>query len=157
MTGTPSRLFALSFLPRLEKIIKNHLSIPLLLAASLSVAACSENAERAEAGNAATEMPMPANDMMGTGMMAPNPNDPPSTQGYKKSMNDMMANMPAFTGEPDADFMRQMKVHHGSAIAMAETELRHGDDPQARALAEKIIGDQRAEIAQIDAWLAALK
>jgi uncharacterized protein (DUF305 family) len=31
-------------------------------------------------------------------------------------------------GEADADFMRQMKVHHRSAIAMAETELRHGDD-----------------------------
>jgi uncharacterized protein (DUF305 family) len=70
-------------------------------------------------------------------------------------MNDMMANMPPFTGEADVDFMRQMKVHHAAAIAMAEAELRHGDDPEARALAEKIIADQRAEIAQIDAWLAA--
>lgn len=135
--------------------MKNRLSIPLLLAASLSVAACSGNADQASAGNAATTMPMPANDMMAMGMAAPNANDPPATQGYKKSMSDMMANMPAFIGEADADFMRQMKGHHGSAIAMAQTELRHGDDPQARALAEKIIRDQRAEIAQIDAWLAA--
>lgn len=135
--------------------MNNHLLIPLLLAASLSVAACSDNGEQAGAGNAATATPMPANDMMGMGMMAPNPSDPPATQGYKKSMNDMMVKMPAFTGEADVDFMRQMKVHHGSAIAMAETELRHGDDPQVRALAEKIIRDQRAEIAQIDAWLAA--
>ena len=87
--------------------------------------------------------------------MTPDPRDSPATQGYKQSMNDMMSNMPAFTGAPDADFMRQMKVHHGSAIAMAQVELEHGTDPEARALAEKIIGDQRAEIAQIDAWLAA--
>ncbi|PKP94975.1 MAG: DUF305 domain-containing protein [Alphaproteobacteria bacterium HGW-Alphaproteobacteria-16] len=90
-------------------------------------------------------------------MAAPNPTDPPATQGYKKSMNDMMANMPTFTGEADADFMRQMKGHHQAAIAMAETELRYGEDPQARALAAKIIRDQRAEIAEIDTWLAAKK
>jgi uncharacterized protein (DUF305 family) len=148
---------ALFLLPLLEKIMKNRLSIPLLLAAALSVAACSNDADGSSAGNATTAMPMPADNMMAMGMAAPNLNDPPATQGYKKSMNDMMANMPAFTGEADEDFMRQMKVHHGSAIAMAETQLRHGDDPQARALAEKIIGDQRAEIAQIDAWLAAPK
>lgn len=90
-------------------------------------------------------------------MSAANPADPPATQGYKKSMNDMVANMPTYTGEADADFMRQMKGHHQAAIAMAETELRHGDDPEARALAEKIIRDQRAEIAEIDTWLAAQK
>lgn len=135
--------------------MKNRLSIPLLLTAALSVAACSNNADEASAGNAATAMPMPANDMMSMGMMAPSPSDSPATQGYKKSMNDMMADMPPFTGEADVDFMRQMKVHHTAAIAMAETELRHGDDPEARALAEKIIADQRAEIAQIDAWLTA--
>ena len=137
--------------------MNNRLSIPFLLAASLAVAACADNADQAGAGNAATAIPMPGNDMMSMGMAAPKPGDSPATQGYKKSMNDMMANMPSFTGEADADFMRQMKVHHGSAIAMAETELRHGDDPQARALAEKIIRDQRAEIAEIDAWLAARK
>lgn len=137
--------------------MKNRLSIPLLLAASLSVAGCSDDADQASAGNATTTMPMPANDMMSMGMAAPNPNDPPATQGYKKSMNDMMANMPSFTGEADVDFMRQMKGHHGSAIAMAETELRHGDDPEARVLAEKIIRDQRAEIAEIDSWLATRK
>ncbi|RIA37373.1 hypothetical protein DFR49_3257 [Hephaestia caeni] len=31
-------------------------------------------------------------------------------------------------GEADADFMRQLKGHHGSA--MAETELRRGDEPR---------------------------
>lgn len=127
-------------------------SILLSLAAALFVTACSGERDEANAGNAA--MPMQENGMMTMGM-TPAPGDSPATQGYKQSMNDMMANMPPFTGEPDEDFMRQMKVHHGSAIAMAQTELEHGTDPEARELAEKIIGEQRAEIAQIDAWLAA--
>jgi uncharacterized protein (DUF305 family) len=137
--------------------MKKRLSIPPLLAASLFVASCSDNVEQKSTGDAAATMPMPANEMTAMDMAAPNPNDPPATQGYKKSMNDMMANMPPFTGEADTDFMRQMKGHHQAAIAMAETELRHGDDPQARALAEKIIRDQRAEIAEIDTWLAVQK
>ena len=131
------------------------LNLPLL-AVSLSVAGCSGAPEQNSAGTAETAMTMPGNGTMSMGM-AVDPKDPPATQGYKKSMNDMMANMPAYTGDADADFMRQMKVHHASAIAMAEVELRHGKDATARALAEKIIGDQRAEIAQIDAWLAARK
>ena len=131
------------------------LTLPLL-AVSLTVAGCSGAPEQVSTDNAATAMPMPGNDMMTMGMKA-DANDPPATKGYKKSMSDMMANMPAYTGDADADFMRQMKVHHGSAIAMAEVELRHGNDAKARALAEKIISDQRAEIAQIDAWLAARK
>lgn len=135
------------------------LTLPLL-AAALTVAGCSGATEQAGGDNAVMPMPgndtMPGNDMMSMGMKA-DANDPPATQGYKKSMSDMMANMPEYTGDADADFMRQMKVHHGSAIAMAEVELRHGKDATARALAQKIIGDQRAEIAQIDAWLAARK
>ena len=132
-----------------------HRSLILpVLAVSLTVAGCSAAPEQPSAVNAA--MPMPGNDTMSMGMKA-DANDPPATQGYKKSMSDMMANMPAYTGDADGDFMRQMKVHHGSAIAMAEVELRHGKEATARALAEKIISDQRAEIAQIDAWLAARK
>ena len=127
-----------------------------LLAASLTVAGCSGARDQVSADNATTATPMPMNDTMSMGM-TPSPSDPPATQSYKKSMSDMMANMPAYTGDADADFMRQMKVHHASAIAMADVELRHGRDARARALAEKIIGDQRAEIAEIDAWLAARK
>ena len=126
--------------------------ILLSLAAAPFVTACSGERDEANAGN--TAMPMQDNGTMTMGT-TPASGDSPATRGYKQSMNDMMADMPAFTGEPDEDFMRQMKVHHGSAIAMAQTELERGTDPEARELAEKIIGEQRAEIAQIDAWLAA--
>jgi len=80
--------------------------ILLSLAAALFVTACSGERDEASTGNAA--MPMPENGMMTMGM-TPAPGDSPATRGYKQSMNDMMADMPAFTGEPDEDFMRQMK------------------------------------------------
>ncbi len=141
-----------------------ELTVLPLLAASLTLAGCSGEPEQAGVGNSAAATPIPSNDAMsmsgndGMSMnMKADANDLPATVGYKKSMSGMMASMPPFMGDADADFMRQMKVHHGSAIAMAEVELRHGKDAKARALAEKIIGDQRAEIAEIDAWLAARK
>jgi hypothetical protein len=86
-------------------------------------------------------------------MMTPAPGDTPATRSYKASMSTMMKSMPAYTQDADVDFNQQMKVHHQAAIGMAEAQLAHGKDPASRALAQKIIADQRKEIAQIDDWL----
>ncbi len=128
----------------------------LLIAAIALLAACSANegtgASNAAAMNDGVAMEaMPMNDMI----MAPAPGDSPATQGYKRSMSAMMTDMPAYTGDADVDFMQQMRGHHRAAIAMSETELANGKDAEARALAEKITAEQKAEIAQIDRWLAA--
>ena len=80
--------------------------------------------------------------------------DPAATRGYKASMNAMMEQMPAFTGDVDVDFMKQMRGHHVAAVAMARVELAHGKDAQARTLAQEVITAQEREIALIDAWLA---
>ena len=53
-------------------------------------------------------------------------------------------------------FLEQMIVHHEGAIEMAEAELDNGQDPEAIALAEKIIADQTAEIAQMRQLLSEL-
>jgi len=47
-----------------------------------------------------------------------------------------------------------MRVHHQSAITMAEAELQNGKDPQMRAMAKNIIRAQKKEIAVFDKFLA---
>lgn len=90
---------------------------------------------------------------MDMAMMTPAPEDTPATRSYKASMAMMMKTMPAYTQDADVDFNRQMKVHHQAAIDMAEAELTNGKDAASKALAQEIMGAQRKEIAQIDAWL----
>ncbi len=86
--------------------------------------------------------------------MMPQPNDGAATKGYKQSMMRMMQGAPPYTGDADIDFNKQMRTHHLAAVDMAEVQLAQGKDAESRALATKIIADQKKEIAQIDAWLA---
>ena len=99
----------------------------------------------------------PANPMPDMKMMAPNPNDPASTKGYKAAMMKMIDGMPMmkFTGDADIDFMSQMRVHHQGAIDMAKVVLSNGKDAEVKRLAQDIIAAQEKEIATINAWLKA--
>jgi len=87
--------------------------------------------------------------------MQPAAADTAATQAYKEVMAAMMHDAPAYTGDADVDFLRQMRVHHIAAVAMAQAELAHGKDRQARRLAQEVIAAQRREIAVINRWLAA--
>jgi hypothetical protein len=86
-------------------------------------------------------------------MMAPAAGDSAATRGYKQSMMRMVQGMPPFTGDADIDFNKQMRVHHLAAVDMAEAQLANGKDEPTKALARKIIAEQKKEVAQIDAWL----
>lgn len=55
--------------------------------------------------------------------------------------------------EFDRMWLQMMIEHHTGAIQMAETELREGQNAEAKALAQKIIDEQRAEIAQMQELL----
>ncbi|KRB36165.1 DUF305 domain-containing protein [Microbacterium sp. Root180] len=65
------------------------------------------------------------------------------------SQDDMAALEDAAGDEASALFLEQMIEHHEGAIIMAEGEVEAGQDPDAVALAEKIIEDQTAEIEEM--------
>jgi len=48
----------------------------------------------------------------------------------------------------DAGFLRLMTVHHRGGVHMAEAALRHVDDGAVRELAERMVRNQRTEIAE---------
>ena len=76
-------------------------------------------------------------------------------QAYTDANTRMHEGMAAIPADPDEAFMRGMLAHHRGAVEMAEIELEHGKDPEARALAESVIAAQQAEIEQMEEWLAA--
>jgi uncharacterized protein (DUF305 family) len=75
--------------------------------------------------------------------------------GMARMMKDMHA--PAYTGQPDSDFLAMMIPHHEGAVEMARLLLIHGRDPLVRQLAQDIIASQTVEIAAMRARMAVLR
>jgi len=57
------------------------------------------------------------------------------------------------SGNSDVDFVKLMLPHHQAAIDMARTQLKYGNDPQMRRLAQEVITDQQSEIELMHLWL----
>ncbi|TDP42458.1 DUF305 domain-containing protein [Nocardia ignorata] len=84
----------------------------------------------------------------------------PSAEGHGgHGMPGMMTEeqMSALEAAKDAEFDRQwlqmMIEHHQGAVAMAQTELAEGINPEAKQLATKIVADQEGEIATMRGML----
>jgi uncharacterized protein (DUF305 family) len=67
-----------------------------------------------------------------------------SNAAMDKMMTDMAVKP---TGDVDHDFVAMMVPHHQGAIDMAQAELRYGQNPQLKTVAQEIIVDQMQEIA----------
>ena len=66
------------------------------------------------------------------------------------SQEEMMAQLDGLSGADfDRAFLEGMIAHHEGAVEMAEAQLQGGENAEALALAEKIIADQEAEIAEM--------
>ncbi|WP_330250245.1 DUF305 domain-containing protein [Nocardia sp. NBC_00565] len=91
----------------------------------------------------------PAPSAGGHNMEMPGMTTTPSTANMPGMMsNDQMNALAAASGADfDRQWMEMMIEHHTGAIAMANTELANGANPDARALATAIIAAQQAEIA----------
>ena len=72
-----------------------------------------------------------------------------------QSMMSGMDNMKQMksTGDVDKDFAMMMKMHHESALDMAQIELAKGKSPELKKMAKGIIASQTKEIAQFDKWI----
>jgi uncharacterized protein (DUF305 family) len=100
-----------------------------------------------------TPMQMP---MQTQGMNQPaSPADQEFAAGMTQ-MNNHMAAAP-MTGNADRDFVGMMLPHHQGAVAMAQTELKYGKDPELRQMARDIIAAQDKEISQMQHWQATHK
>lgn len=79
-----------------------------------------------------------------------------SMGGDMMSEADMNALKKASGATASSLFLTQMTTHHKGAINMAQTEVAKGKDPDAVALAKKIISDQTTQITQMQDLLKQL-
>ncbi len=73
------------------------------------------------------------------------------------SQEEMMTQLDGMSGTGfDRAFLEAMIAHHEGAIGMSEQQRAEGQNPEALGLAEKIVADQQAEIAEMQEILTSL-
>lgn len=77
-----------------------------------------------------------------------------ASDDYQKAMQEMhKAMMSVNDADPDRAFALKMIEHHKGAIAMSEVVLKHGNDAEAKKMAQTAIDEQKKDIADLQSWL----
>ncbi|MGF7219110.1 uncharacterized protein (DUF305 family) [Spirosoma lacussanchae] len=86
--------------------------------------------------------------------------------GQKSASNAMMKSMQSgmnqmmsmkMTGDPDHDFAMMLKMHHQSAVDMADLEIKQGANAQTKALATRIKATNQKEIRELTQFISSHK
>lgn len=77
---------------------------------------------------------------------------------HKGYMDAMMRMSPAMmqglmAKDPDLAFACSMLAHHMGAIEMAKVVMKHGDNPEAKRIAEKTIKEQEQATSELKEWV----
>ncbi len=119
-----------------------------------SVMAPAAFAQEATEFPAACKSEMAASMPMGdAGGMAKHDHQKAQMEGMQRMHDEMMQGM--MKEDADVAFICGMIAHHRGALAMANVELKFGDNEEARGMAQKVIEAQTKEIADMTRWLQA--
>ncbi|WP_229366155.1 DUF305 domain-containing protein [Fibrisoma montanum] len=76
-------------------------------------------------------------------------------KSMQSGMNQMMSMK--MTGDPDHDFAMMLKMHHQSAVDMADLEIKQGANAQTKALATRIKATNQKEIRELTQFISSHK
>ena len=126
--------------------MKSIFLIIILTIAAIAFAACNQTASNANSATNRGEMGNGSSNSMNHNSMAMNSN--------MSAMNhDAMQSSPNAATQPyDLQFIDTMTNHHQGAIEMAEMTLKKSGNAELKTFAQKIIDDQKKEIAQMKDW-----